>query len=814
MRIGIISVAMLASLAARAYTVSGSVSDKEGTPESYATVRVYLLPDTVKTASTGITGDMGEFSQTLKKGGDYLLRISSVGKSTLSVPFTVDSAHPDADLGALTIKENAALLGEVEVVATKPLVSKEIDRIGYDVQADEDSKTSNVQDMLRKVPMVTVENDGTIKIKGSTNFKIYKDGRPSNSFTSNAKDIFAAIPASMIEKIEVITDPGAKEDAEGVGAILNIVTVKNTQINGVMGSVRAGMMTRNNLPAGGVWLTGNIGKLVMSANAGYFHQSESMSETDSETLQEFKSGNSEKSKTHNKTKGNFVFYGIDGSYELDSLNLFTLELGGYAFGNKSWSQSTTQGIDAAGSTLYSFNTNTFNPKSHGLEFNGNFNYQHSTRRKGETITFSYQVSHSDNDNETSSQYTDLFQYPALFTGFYRVSDLKFLENTLQADWTRPLSQMHTLAVGAKFISRSNKAKTTTDYEGMDDSKDNFSHLTTIGAAYVDYRFTYRKWSARAGLRYEYSRLSAKYPDGDHDDFGSSLNDWVPNASVMYQISDMSSIKASYSSRINRPGITYLDPAVDLGPTSESYGNPDLSSVHYNSISLNYSLFTRKFNLDLNASYDFTNNAIGGLTWVDDDDFITSTYGNVGRTRSFNFSVFAQWSVTPKTNVMVNASANYQHIRYAAQGLSGHRWGTDIFFRATQTLPWKLRLEGMLYYGSGGLNDVYSYTSNNARGIFHGLSLQRSFLKNDALTVKLHARNPFNSKYEGRTYTVRGDYTGYTKFTMPHMRIFGIELSYRFGSVKASVKKVAAGINNDDLEGGMSAPSSSQGGMSM
>lgn len=207
-------------------------------------------------------------------------------------------------------------LGEIEVVASKPLVVKEIDRIGYDVQADEDSKTSTVQDVLRKVPMVTVEADGTIKVKGSTNFKIYKDGRPNNAFTNNAKDIFAAIPASMIKKIEVITDPGAKEDAEGVGAILNIVTNDNTSMNGVMGNASLMWSTRNNAPMGNIWLQGNVGKVAMSMYAGFYHQDYGEGKSKSESQKEFvESGNVQRDRNEGKSMGNMGFWGIDGSYE-------------------------------------------------------------------------------------------------------------------------------------------------------------------------------------------------------------------------------------------------------------------------------------------------------------------------------------------------------------------------------------------------------------------------------------------------------------------------------------------------------------------
>lgn len=800
-------------VSAATYNVSGVVVDQQSEPEAFATVRVFAADDSVKAASLGVTDDNGFFKQTVKKTGDYKLVVSSVGKKSIVKNFSLTDAKPSVDLGTLTISDNAAELGEVEVVATKPLVVKEIDRIGYDVQADMDSKTATVQDILRKVPMVTVEADGTIKVKGSTNFKIYKDGRPSNSFTNNAKDIFAAIPASMIKKIEVITDPGAKEDAEGVGAILNIVTLDNTSLNGVMGNVGAGFMTNNDVPAAHAWLTGNIDKVVISAYGGYFHQGNKMGRSTSENEMIFAdSGNRQFTNSASSSHGDIGFFGIDGSYELDSLNLFTMEFGGFTYGMKSRSTSTTEMFNPDATSLYRFSQNSRTPKMSFLDFNGNFNYQRSTRLKDETITFSYAISNNNNSSKSESEYFDLHNFPAPYSGINTDSDLKFLEQTLQLDWTRPINQYNKFSVGGKLILRNNHAKTTTEYVDDRDDFNDFIHRTTIGAGYFDYRFSKNKLSARAGLRYEYSHLAAKFKDGSQPDFGSDLNDFVPNASVMYTINDANTIKAAYSSRISRPGINFLNPTVNENPTSQSSGNPDLESPHYNSLSLNYSLIKQKFSMDLTASYDFANNTIAQLTYTEPrdgvDDYMISTYGNVGRDRTFDFSAFVQWQMTSKTSVMLNGSVSYNRISIPRMGLKNSRWSTDIFFRATQQLPWKLRIEGMMFYGTGDLQSVYAYGKNNSRAIFHGFALQRSFLKEDRLTVKLHARNPFNNKTEWKTITNRGDYSGYSRSIMSNQRIFGIEISYRFGSVRASVKKTAKSISNDDLQGGASAPSTS------
>ena len=120
----------------------------------------------------------------------------------------------------------------VEIKAQRQLIKQEIDRIGYDVQADEESKTLTVIDMLRKVPMVTVDGEDNIKVKGNSSFKIYKNGHYDPSLSKNAKETFKSMPASMVKRIEVITDPGAREDAEGVDAILNIVMVDGSKMQG------------------------------------------------------------------------------------------------------------------------------------------------------------------------------------------------------------------------------------------------------------------------------------------------------------------------------------------------------------------------------------------------------------------------------------------------------------------------------------------------------------------------------------------------------------------------------------------------------
>ena len=163
-------------------------------------------------------------------------------------------------------------LDGVTVKAQQQLIKQEVDRIGYDVQADQDSKTNNVMDMLRKVPMVTVDGEDNILVRGNQSYKIYKNGHYDPMLSKNAKDVLKAMPASAVKRIEVITDPGAREDAEGVDAILNIVMMDNKRMDGVTGTLRAAHQTTNYTSLG-TYLAAQLGKAIVSVDYGYSNMS-------------------------------------------------------------------------------------------------------------------------------------------------------------------------------------------------------------------------------------------------------------------------------------------------------------------------------------------------------------------------------------------------------------------------------------------------------------------------------------------------------------------------------------------------------------
>ena len=781
------------------FAVNGMVADSTGTGEAYATLRIYNLADTTKAVRLGTTAEDGSFSQPLPKAGKYVINISSVGKSPLKHDFEITKSMPVANLGTLTISDASTTLGEVEVVAQRPLVKTEIDRISYDIQADEDSKTNTIFEMLKKVPRVTVDGEDNIKVDGSSDFKIFKNGRPNSSWSSNPKEVLKSIPASMIKRIEVITEPGAKYDAEGVSGILNIVTMDNTSMSGVLGSIGGAVNEKGSTNAY-TYLTTQAGKLTTTLNYGYNYMAPGNSDSHNETYRNFKDSNNEIFENISAHNHGYIHYGnLESSLDIDTLNLVTLSFGGYYY-NFNVDSYTNTHMAAKGSDqqIYGYSTHYYSPQYSYFDFNGKLDYQHLTHRKDEALTFSYLLSTTNQTQKWQTDYDDITgNFPIGYS--HKLSDdrLKFYEHTFQFDWTRPFAGGHKLETGAKYILRINNSKTYQTYDqiALNDTTD-FHHTTHVGALYSEYSYNSTRWGARAGLRYELARMAASYPDGSQPSFHSTLHDVVPTLSVSYKFNDANTLKLNYASRISRPGISYLNPAVIGDTYNVRQGNPNLKSARSHSINLDYTLMIPKLVLNVSLMHRFSNGLIQSVVTTS-DDIVYYTYDNVGKFRRSSLHAYAQWTITPKTQIMINADLGNVRYRNDQLNLTNEKWCFEMFGYVTQQLPWKLRFTASFNRMDWGFSDVY--TRYPVR-YFYGFSLQRSFLKEDRLTVRLQANNPFSGNYDiAKSQTVNGDVLGYSK-SWQHTRSFYFSISYRFGSLKAQVKKTAKTIENDDLQG--------------
>lgn len=782
-----------------AQVLHSTIVDEQHLPIPFSSVSM-LGKDSVFLVGV-TTDDNGEFRLQPREDAE-MLKVSSLGYKDLCVAIT--ETLPDT----LVMQADSRTLQTVQVVAQRQIITNEPDRISYDMQADPESKTKNVMDMLRKVPLVAVDGQDNITVNGTSAFKIYKNGHPDNSLGSNAKDVLKAIPASMIKKIEVITEPGARYDAEGVTAILNIVMVDHSQVKGVTATL-SGRMNQYGAANLSGYMTAQTGKLITSVNYGYVHMNgqtqRQRQESDTRYLQ---SGNVDRHEEKSEPAGNVHFANVEASYELDSLNLLTASVGGYYFNLDINGQNKTARFDAADNLLYSYSSFHYLPNYSYANWDGRIDFEHRTHRKNEVLTASYMLSLTRSKEDVRQDFFEMVNMPVPYTGYLQQSHEQFYEHTFQLDYIYPFNDYNKLDMGVKYINRLNRSQSAMTYDGIAEVMNNdFDHNTQVAAAYLQYMLHLGKFSAQAGLRYEYSFLEAKYKTGIQDNFHSHLNDLVPSLNLAYQLTPANSLKFTYATSINRPGINYLNPARFETVNNIKFGNSTLGSSRNQSIGLTFMHIGQKLTYNIRPYFSYVNDGIGELQYVR-EDINYSTYGNLLRRHNAGVSSYVQWMPMMGTSLMINASANYNHLKNPSLALSTRAWNSNFFANLSQQLPWKLQLT----CGGGGGFGRTPYTVYNFSGgyKYYYASLQRSFLKEDRLTIALQGSNFFTSDMKWKTYTTQGDTRGWS-IGHNNNRQFGISISYRLGKLNAQVKKTSTTIENSDLEGGIKNASSESNG---
>ena len=714
---------------------------------------------------------------------------------SIVVCFTMTTLYAQKTEPADTLKGQT--LDEVVVAQRRKLIKNDIDKLTYDVQHDKTAQTKTTLEILKKIPLVTVDGQENIRVQGSTSFKVYRNGHPDPSLSGqNLKDILKAIPASTIKRIEVITDPGAKYDAEGTTAILNIVMMSNTKLQGVSGNVNSNIDSHGSVRLG-TYLTTKVGKLTTTVNYNYANQNKKQTESYREKAYNYvKTGEHTHEYGINSTGATIHFGNINASYEIDSLNLLTASTNFFGYKANANTQNTNERWDKNNQLIYKFNNDMTTPDYSYVNLGGRFDYQHKTHLDGEVLTLSYMLAATRPHTTFRQTYSNMVNFPVSYTSYDQNTRERFTEHTFQIDYVRPFGKHHKIESGTKYILRYNNSTSLMDYQGTTpDMESKFKHKAQVAAAYLSYILTAGKWAARAGLRYEFTRMKASYPDGSNADYHANLNDWVPSASLQYKISDGQTLKFSYNTSINRPGIGYLNPAIISTPTAVSFGNANLGSSRNQKLQLEYMLVTSKLTLQLSPYYSFTNNGIGHILYEQNRKDV-STFQNILKSKIFGISSYTAWTPFTGTSFTLNASMRYARITLPTPYIKNSGCGGGIYFDWEQKIPWKLTLTTSL--GGEYGNRVYNPYAIEGHWFYYNFTLTRRFLK-DKLTVSLSAESPFVKERSTTYRIVQGDYTGYERAVMKP-QCFKIGLSWKFGKLRASVKRAARSIENDDLVG--------------
>ena len=788
----------LSSVAMAQTTVKGTLMDETlGEAEPFATIRVFKAGKTEKPVAMFLTDENGQFSQEVKGKGKFDIVFSSVGKEDLKMTITLGQENP-LSLDTLYIKENATMLKGVEIVAQKPLVKMEVDKMSYNVAEDEDSKSNTVLDMLRKVPMVTVDGQDNITVNGSSSFKVYVDGMPNVMFSANPSMVFKSMPATAVKSIEVMTNPGAKYDAEGAAGVLNIVMNKQDpqaaqSLNGYNGTLRA---TAGNKQLGAsAFINGQQGKLSYSANVMTSYNRPGNTNTEMEQIQD--NGMSQLLTSENNVKTPFTMGSLSLGYQIDPMSTLNLTAQVNSMTMKSSGTSlTTMGGNSFGSDFsYKSTTDT---KMSRTSFNGSIDYQRFFNQEHtQSLALTYQLNYSPattemhNDFNTTSDYIDL-------TNRYSDNHDKTTNHTFQLDYTMPLGTGQTLSLGGKL--QLHDATSDSKYYLKDiydpNTSSEYEYKNSILAGYGEYAGNFGKLGAKAGLRYEYTWQDVKYHLGNGEDFKKDYGSLVPTASLQYNLGVGSNLGLTYNMRISRPGISYLNPYVDkTNPIAISYGNPELDVEKNHNLSLVYNMFTSKLMVNLNLRHNFVDNAISQYSFYDSDNLLNTTYGNVVQRHQTGISGYVNYLLTKDTRLFFNGGLNYTDLRSDALDQKNSGWTFNAMVGLQQTLPWDLKLSAF------AITSTKNYTLQGWSGGFNILTatLSKSLLK-DKLTIGVQGILGLNKggKLNIESETRGKDFTSHTNVKVP---IYGVALtvSYTFGNSKMTSKQHVNRVQNDFIE---------------
>jgi len=791
---------MISAVMTAQTTVKGVLTDENlGEAEPFATVRVFKHGKTDKPVAMFLTKEDGSFSQQVKGKGRYDIVFSSVGKEDLKQTITLNN-QGTLDLGTLLIKENTTMLKGVEIVAQKPLVKMDVDKMSYNVAEDEDAKSNTVLDMLRKVPMVTVDGQDNITVNGSSSFKVYVDGMPNVMFNSNPSMVFKSMPATAVKSIEVVTNPGAKYDAEGAGGVLNIIMNKQNpqaaqSMNGYNGTVRAS--GGNKSISGGAFISGQQGKLSYSANVMTTYSKPGTTDTEMEITQNNPNGTSQLMTSSNKVTIPFTMGNLTLGYQIDSVSALNVTASINSLNIKSNGNSTTTMGGGSYGKGFSYGSST-DMRNSRTSFSGSIDYQRFFNKEHtQSLALTYQLNYSpstvksDNIFNTTSSIIDL-------TNRYSENKEKTTDHTFQIDYTMPIATGQTLSFGTKLQLHNATSDAKYYKKGVYDptSSMDYEYKNSILAGYGEYAGNFGKIGAKAGLRYEQTWQNVEYHLGNGDDFKKNYGSLVPSASLQYTIGQGSNLGLTYNMRISRPGITYLNPYVDkTNPTTRTYGNTDLDVEKNHNLALVYNMFTSKLMLNLNLHHNFTDNAIEQYSFYDAQNLLNTTYGNIVRRHQTGLNGYVNWLAAKNTRLFLNGALNYTDLRSNTLSQSNSGWSANAMIGLQQTLPADFKLS--VY----AMTSTKNYTLQGWSGGFNLITanISKSLLK-DKLNLSLMGMMGLNKggNINIESHSQGKDFTSHTLTKVP-LYGFTFTVSYTFGNSKRQAQQHTSRIQNDYIE---------------
>ena len=752
-----------------------------------------------------LTRDDGSFQIKATTGKPYTLALIFVGyinKVTL-----ITGADPNVALGKLMMKQSNSQLKQVDIVAAKPLMTQEVDRLSYNVAADPESKSVSALDMMRKVPLLTVDASDNIQLKGSSNYKNLVNGKESALLAKNPSDVLRSMPGTNIVKIEVITTPPAKYDAEGLAGIINIITTKN-----IDEGYNIGINTRyNSIWGPGVNLNSTVkeGKFGFSGYAGIGRQNKAYNPYNNKEsfLDSAKAVTSVLDQAGTSSySGNYKYFDGEFSYAIDSLNLITASID-YNLGVNDEEDNgfTTQGLNNVYSQRY--NEDILSNSSYtGID--AGINYQLGFKKsKDQLLTLSYRYDYSPNTSNTSDTFTDTLGY--VQPNYRQYNNAGNRTQTVQVDYAQPFKKF-SLEAGGKAIFRNNFSDfsedtlaTNSQYQLNPAETNDFNYRQDVYSLYNSYQVKLDKWTGKAGLRLEETTINADFASEDQP-LNTNYSNLIPSVSIQRTLTTTSNMNFGFTERIQRPDISELNPFIDnSNPLFVNQGNPDLKPELNHVFELNYSRFSTG-SINAGVSYSFSNNSIQNVSSIKTqkvngqaDSVTYTTYENLGSNSSLGLNLNVNYPLTKKLSLNINGqlsriwlTGEYNGEMYKNSGFLGNMF-TSLAYKFDS--GYRIGVNTGYFSGNVNLQGRSSYF------IFNSYVFSKDFLDKKA-SISLVTNNPWARYWHGSSTTTTPDFIQDNTHDQTY-RTFAVRVSYRFGKLNSDIKKNEHGIDNDDTKSG-------------
>lgn len=782
------------------HEIMGKVVDSvSGKPLDYATVTLLLI-NNKKPINGSITDKEGNFFVKNVSPGNYKLLVEAIGyQPSASINVIIDQQHPYLDLKTFYLVKKETVLQTVTITVPPKIVENKIDKIVFNAEQDITSQVGVATDILKKVPEVSVDVDGTVQLDGSSSIRFLIDGKPSSAFGNNITDVLQSIPASQIKSIEVITNPGAKYDAQGLGGIINIILKKNTA-KGVNGNI--------SLTAGTRQENGSFNFNARNKNFGInaFLSGNAKINSSSPSVYDRVSQNPDSTTDllHQDGSQSYTRYGVETGLGFDwtvkEKNSFSGSINFNNFGHNGtgYVNQSQQTLDPAGnlvSDIEALNNNGSSFKFHNID--ASVNYKRTFAKEDRELDISVNTSHGNNSGRSNNEQF-IMPMDSLSYGTYNINPA--IENTteIKVDYTEPISKKIILGTGGKLtlynINSSSDVSSLQSYSkifSFDSSLSNqLEYHQKVYAFYTELSFPIGDlFDAKIGGRYERTDNKSYYSNAQTQFNAPGYNTFVPSLFLLRKLGNSQTLKLSYSKRIERPDYGDLNPFINTSdPKNITSGNPYLTPEIGNRFELGYSkdlgsgssfvvtAFYRANNHDIqNYILYYPSLVVGDSTYT---NVAVSTRENVGLEKNLGLSLFSNINITPTFSIRTNVFGFYRHIINAV-----------TIGQNTSSFNYRLNMNASYQFAktfAGEFFGNFNSARHEAQGTFpsfttYSLALRKQIWKKKG-SIAFTAVNPFN-EYVNRKTSVFGP--GFTVNNLQRIpfRSFGINFTWKFGNLE-------------------------------